>query len=209
MTAQILAVSIFVIMFLLIIIDKIERQYITLGCGLLTLVLVFGLCMHDTGAIVSTLNLHSIFKPDFWYAAENAAETSQGINWATIIFIAGMMIMVEGMARTGFFRWLCMRIANFVHYKPIPIFLSFMVMSAVALICGMILVQFPQQLFGSNLTDSELKTAQILMTILVVNIALTFPASLLDSIISAHEKFLFQRIVTLVGVICNPLLALY
>lgn len=131
MTAQILAVSIFVIMFLLIIIDKIERQYITLGCGLLTLVLVFGLCMHDTGAIVSTLNLHSIFKPDFWYAAENAAETSQGINWATIIFIAGMMIMVEGMARTGFFRWLCMRIANFVHYKPIPIFLSFMIMSAV------------------------------------------------------------------------------
>lgn len=131
MTAQILAVSIFVIMFLLIIIDKIERQYITLGCGLLTLVLVFGLCMHDTGAIVSTLNLHSIFKPDFWYAAGNAAETSQGINWATIIFIAGMMIMVEGMARTGFFRWLCMRIANFVHYKPIPIFLSFMVMSAV------------------------------------------------------------------------------
>lgn len=131
MTAQILAVSIFVIMFLLIIIDKIERQYITLGCGLLTLVLVFGLCMHDTGAIVSTLNLHSIFKPDFWYAAGNAAETSQGINWATIIFIAGMMIMVEGMARTGFFRWLCMRIANFVHYKPIPIFLSFMIMSAV------------------------------------------------------------------------------
>lgn len=131
MTAQILAVSIFVIMFLLIIIDKIERQYITLGCGLLTLVLVFGLCMHDTGAIVSTLNVHSIFKPDFWYAAGNAAETSQGINWATIIFIAGMMIMVEGMARTGFFRWLCMRIANFVHYKPIPIFLSFMVMSAV------------------------------------------------------------------------------
>lgn len=131
MTAQILAVSIFVIMFLLIIIDKIERQYITLGCGLLTLVLVFGLCMHDTGAIVSTLNVHSIFKPDFWYAAGNAAETSQGINWATIIFIAGMMIMVEGMARTGFFRWLCMRIANFVHYKPIPIFLSFMIMSAV------------------------------------------------------------------------------
>lgn len=88
-------------------------------------------------------------------------------------------------------------------------FLSlFMVMSAIAFICGMILVQFPQQLFGSNLTDSELKTAQILMTILVVNIALTFPASLLDSIISAHEKFLFQRIVTLVGVICNPLLAL-
>ena len=84
----------------------------------------------------------------------------------------------------------------------------FLAMSVAAFICGMFLVQFPRQIFGSNLTESELKTAQILMAILVMNIALTFPAGLLDSIVSAHEKFLFQRIVTLLGVICNPLLAL-
>ena len=39
--------------------------------------------------------------------------------------------MVEGMARVGFFRWLCMRIAHMVHYKTIPIFITFMLMSAV------------------------------------------------------------------------------
>ena len=39
--------------------------------------------------------------------------------------------MVEGMAKAGFFQWLCMKLANLVHYKPIPLFLSFMVMSAV------------------------------------------------------------------------------
>ena len=84
----------------------------------------------------------------------------------------------------------------------------FLAMSVMAFLCGMVLVQFPRQLFGANLTESELSTAQILMAILVVNIALTFPSGLLDSIVSAHEKFLFQRIVTLVGVLCNPLLAL-
>lgn len=131
MIAQILAVVIFAAMFLMIVADKIERHIITLVSGLLTLVLVFGICMHSMGAIISTLNIHSIFTPDFWYAAGESAESSSGINWATIIFIAGMMIMVEGMARVGFFRWLCMRIANFVHYRTIPIFITFMIMSAV------------------------------------------------------------------------------
>lgn len=132
MAAQILALAIFIAMFVLIVIDKIERQYITLGCGLLTLVLVFGICMHDVNAIVETLNYKTIFTPEFWgFGAEAAAESTAGINWATIIFIAGMMVMVEGMARVGFFRWLCMLIAKMVHYKTIPIFITFMAMSFV------------------------------------------------------------------------------
>lgn len=129
MTAQILATGIFLLMFILIIMDKIERHIVTLGCGALTLVLVFGICRHDAGAIINTLNLHTFFTPAFWHASASG-ETSSGINWETIVFIAGMMIMVEGMARVGFFRWLCMRIANFVNYKTIPIFITFMIMSA-------------------------------------------------------------------------------
>lgn len=128
--AQILAVTIFVVMFILIVIDKIERQYITLGCGLLTLGLVFGLAMHSSNAVMETLNVRSIFTQGFWYTAGQAEESSSGINWSTIIFIAGMMIMVEGMARAGFFRWLCMKLAKLVHYKPIPLFVAFMIMSA-------------------------------------------------------------------------------
>ena len=131
MVAQILAVTIFVAMFVLIVIDKIERQYITLGCGVITLVVVFGLCMHSVTAITDTLNIHSIFTGTFWYTGGAAEESSSGINWATIIFVAGMMVMVEGMARVGFFRWLCMRIAKLVHYKTMAIFMTFMIMSAV------------------------------------------------------------------------------
>ncbi len=130
MAAQILAVSVFVLMFALIITDKIERHYVTLGCALATFVFVFGLGMHSIGAIVETLNLHNIFTAEFWHTTGSGSETSTGINWATIIFIAGMMIMVEGMAKSGFFRWLCIAIANLVHYRVVPILITFMLMSA-------------------------------------------------------------------------------
>lgn len=129
--AQVLAVIIFVAMFIMIAMDKIERHYVTLGCGLATLVVVFGIVMRDFSAIWHTLNFREIFTVNFWYAAKDAAEASSGINWSTIIFIAGMMIMVEEMAKAGFFRWLCMWLARLVNYKPIRLFIAFMLMSAI------------------------------------------------------------------------------
>lgn len=129
--AQILAVVVFVVMFLLIVFDKIERHYVTLTCAAVTLVVVFGLVMRDVDAVWETLNLQGIFELEFWYTSGSAEEATAGINWATIIFIAGMMVMVEGMARAGFFRWLCMLLAKLVHYKPIPLLVAFMLMSFV------------------------------------------------------------------------------
>lgn len=131
MVAQILAVAIFVIMFALIIIDKIPRHWITLSCGLATIIVVFGICMKSPSAIMETLNVKSIFTAEFRHTSGQGSESSSGINWATIIFIAGMMVMVEGMAKAGFFRWLCLTIAKAVKYKVMPILVTFMIMSAV------------------------------------------------------------------------------
>ena len=131
LVAKILAVTIFVVMFIMIILEIFERHHITLVCGLLTLLLVFGLGMHSFDAALETLNVRNIFTSGFWYSAGESHESSSGVNWATIIFILGMMIMVEGMARVGFFRWLCMRLAKLVHYKVLPIFVTFMIMSGV------------------------------------------------------------------------------
>ena len=129
LTAQIFAVVIFVAMFILIVMDKIERHYVTLGSGILTLIVVFGVCMRNGKAIWNTLALKNFATKDFWYQVTESE--SKGINWATIIFIAGMMVMVEGMAKAGFFRWLCMKIAFLVKCKTIPVFITFMIMSAV------------------------------------------------------------------------------
>lgn len=127
--AQIFAVIIFIAMFVMIVLDKIERHYVTLGSGILTLIVVFGICMRSGKAIWDTIALKGFATKDFWYQVTESE--SKGINWATIIFIAGMMVMVEGMAKAGFFRWLCMKIAFLVKCKTIPIFITFMIMSAV------------------------------------------------------------------------------
>ncbi|MGN0679225.1 MAG: SLC13 family permease [Oscillospiraceae bacterium] len=129
--AQIVAVLIFVVMFVLIIMDKIERHIVTLCCAAATMVMVFGICMNSFDAFWETLNVANIITPEFWHVAGTAEENTAGINWATIIFIAGMMVMVEGMAHAGFFRWLCMTLAKAVKYKVVPLFITFMLMSAV------------------------------------------------------------------------------
>lgn len=131
MLAQIFAVIIFIAMFVLIVTEIVERHIISSVCALLTLILVFGVGMHSMDAIVETLNIHSIFTQHFWYTGGASAEAASGINWETIVFIFGMMVMVEGMARVGFFRWLCMRIAKMVKYKVVPIFFTFMILSTI------------------------------------------------------------------------------
>ena len=127
--AQILSVVIFLTMFILMVTEKIERHLVTLGCAVLTAILVFGLGLHSFDAIMETLNIKIILTKSFWYSAGDVPENSTGINWATIFFIAGMMVMVEGMAASGFFRWLCMRLAKLVHYRVIYIFVAFMLIS--------------------------------------------------------------------------------
>ncbi len=112
---------------LLIILDKFERHYVTLGSGALVPTLVFGVCMRSFRAIWETLNL-GVFSTRLlvWLGEESAV----GINWSTIVFITGMMIMVAGLGKSGFFRWLCLSLAKLVHYRIVPLLVCFMTLSA-------------------------------------------------------------------------------
>ena len=131
MIAQIFAVVIFIAMFVFIVTEIVERHLVSLVSALLTMIFVFGIGMRSFEAIWETLNISSIFSPGFWYAGAESHGSAAGINWETIIFIFGMMVMVEGLAHVGFFRWLCMRIAKMVKYKIVPIFFTFMILSFV------------------------------------------------------------------------------
>ena len=130
MAAAVTAGIIFVLMFVLIVTEKIPRHLATIGCGILTLSVVFGFCMKDFSAIARTLNFGEILTPEFWYHLGKSESVLSGINWATIFFIAGMMVMVEGMADSGFSKYLCMKIARFAHYRALRIFVAFMILSA-------------------------------------------------------------------------------
>ena len=131
MFAEIMAIVIFVTMFVLIVWDRIPKHIVTMGCGIFTSIFVFGIGMRSKDAFLNTLAVGGIFKPSFWYAAGESAEQTSGVNWATIIFLWGMMVMVEGMAEAGFFDWLCLKIAKLAHYEPTRIFVAFMILSAV------------------------------------------------------------------------------
>jgi len=77
--------------------------------------------------------------PDFvdghWWFGKHTAEAATegpeigGVNWQTMIFIGGMMVMVEGMGAAGFFRWICLLAARLVKYRVIPILITFMILS--------------------------------------------------------------------------------
>ena len=131
MFASVMAVIIFVAMFALIVMDKFPKHFITPACGLATIVFVFIIGMRSFEAVWETIAVGTIFEPTFWYSAGESSESTCGINWATIIFLLGMMIMVEGMAEAQFFDWLCMKIAKLAKYEPTRIFVAFMILSSV------------------------------------------------------------------------------
>lgn len=157
MAAQITAVIIFLIMFALIITEKIPRHIATTICSVATIILVFGFCMHSATALWDTLNFQTFTSVDFWHAGAEATESTKGINWQTIIFIAGMMIMVEGMALSGFFSWLCLTIAKAVRYNTTKIFIMFMIL---AFVLSMFIDSITVILFLAAITITQSKLLQ-------------------------------------------------
>jgi Na+/H+ antiporter NhaD/arsenite permease-like protein len=115
-------------MFGVIMWGKIHRYIPALIGAALVIVVVFIIVMRDASLVVSTFNFGQLVQANFWYPGHHPIE-SKGVNWQTIIFIAGMMLMVEGLAKVGFFRWMCLYVARLVKFKTIPILIAFTVMS--------------------------------------------------------------------------------
>jgi len=84
--------------------------------------------MKSPVAVFSVLNLEQLGQLRFWIPGQEHIE-SHGVNWQTIIFIGGMMTMVEGLGAVGFFRWLCLYVAKMVNYQVVPILIAFMLLS--------------------------------------------------------------------------------
>lgn len=84
----------------------------------------------------------------------------------------------------------------------------FSVIALIALAGGTILTANGDSLFSGGLTGHEIQTAKVLMALMVFNIAVSFPASVFDSIVMANEQYIFQRIINLLRAVLNPFLTL-
>lgn len=78
----------------------------------------------------------------------------------------------------------------------------------IAILSGSILVFNIGLLLGKKLTISELSKAKILMTIMVFNIALSFPTSVFNSYITANEEYIFQQTLQMIKTLINPFIML-
>ena len=77
------------------------------------------------------------------------------------------------------------------------------IIGIIAFVIGLILYYNVDALFGNTMTMIELKKAKIMILILVFNLAITFPFSIYNSIITAYEDFIFQKVLNIIRIILN------
>ena len=84
-------------------------------------------------------------------------------------------------------------------------FLVYVVIGLLALIIGGVLCCNIDALFDRTMSVTELHKIRVMMILMVVNIAFTFPMSIWGAIITAYERFVFSKLVNIVRVILNPI----
>ena len=84
----------------------------------------------------------------------------------------------------------------------------FLVIAGIAAFCGGVMVYNIRAIFSTGLTDQEYEKARILMILMVFNLSISFPKSVFNCIVSAHERFFFQRSLTILQNLLNPFLTL-
>lgn len=85
-------------------------------------------------------------------------------------------------------------------------FIIYTFIGAIAGVIGIIILLNIDNIFGNSLSIAELEKAKILMSILTLNLIITFPLSIFNSIISAYEKFVFIKIINIVRIILTPII---
>ena len=84
----------------------------------------------------------------------------------------------------------------------------FSIIGMVALALGLFLSFNLEMVFDRGLTTEEYAKAQILMIMFSVSLGLSFPMSVFSSIITAHEKFVFQKVLNMGKTVLSPLLTI-
>ena len=84
----------------------------------------------------------------------------------------------------------------------------FSILGLISVIAGIILTMNTEVIFGSALTSVELLKAKILMMILILNLAISFPNIVFTSHITANERFVFQKLVEMIRTVANPFVVL-
>lgn len=83
-------------------------------------------------------------------------------------------------------------------------FILYIGIGVIAMIAGSVLSLNVENMFSRAMTDTEVYRTRIMLWLMTFNLAFTFPMSIWGSIMSAYERFVFQRIVSIIRSVLNP-----
>ena len=85
---------------------------------------------------------------------------------------------------------------------------TFTALAFIAFLCGAFLSFHCGILFSDQGDASLTGTASVLCMLMTVNLALVFPTGLFEAYASAHEQYIFQKVLNITQSVLNPLLTL-
>lgn len=83
-------------------------------------------------------------------------------------------------------------------------FVLYMGIGIIALLVGSVLSLNVENMFSRAMTETEVHRTRIMLWLMTFNLAFTFPMSLWGSIMTAYERFVFQRVVSIIRSVLNP-----
>lgn len=85
-------------------------------------------------------------------------------------------------------------------------FVIYCIIGVIAGLIGVVLYLNVDRMFGRTMTTEELCKAKAMMLILTINLAMTFPLGIFGNIITAHEKFIFNKSVKILQILLKPVI---
>ncbi len=84
----------------------------------------------------------------------------------------------------------------------------FSIIGIIALVCGLFISFNLHLVFDKGLTPDEYATAKMLMILLSINMAFSFPMSVFSNIITANEKYVLLKLIGLIKNVASPLVTI-
>ena len=86
--------------------------------------------------------------------------------------------------------------------------LIFSILGLIVLVCGLTLSFNLELIFNNGLTKEEYEIAKIIAVLITLHLAISFPASVFTTIITAYEKFVFLKTLTIIRIVLFPAIML-
>lgn len=84
-------------------------------------------------------------------------------------------------------------------------FILYIGIGVIAMIAGSVLSLNVENMFVHSMTETEVERTRIMLWLMTFNLAFTFPMSVWGSIMTAYERFVFQRFVSIIRSVLNPI----